>query len=182
MGDANLKHTDGIVKQRQKETFIVRGNNMAGGAMSVDDLDDRCYEEYDDPRNKKDEQGRKAFLFSNIPETAKRMMKERLGQIPNFMWPMFVKYALAELGQDFKHEVDWIPWFSCWLQANKDCGFVQAKKVQWWKEALFVIHREGKEFCATAQDFTDLQSSPCGFGKTEQEALQNLFDELKKGQ
>lgn len=42
------------------------------------------------------------------------------------------------------------------------------------------IFMDGDSWCAVEDDFIDLQISPAGFGDTEQEAISNLIEELKK--
>lgn len=42
------------------------------------------------------------------------------------------------------------------------------------------IFRDGNAWCATEDDFLDLQASPAGFGDTPTEAARALIDELQK--
>lgn len=50
------------------------------------------------------------------------------------------------------------------------------------QDAKVIYKQDGDMICATLEDFVNLQESPAGFGKTEDEAKANLFQQIHAGE
>jgi hypothetical protein len=53
------------------------------------------------------------------------------------------------------------------------------KAPDWW-ETDINVYLDGNAWCATGEGFTNIQESPCGFGRSPQEAVDKLRLELNK--
>jgi hypothetical protein len=61
------------------------------------------------------------------------------------------------------------------------CSWVnelQSSEPTWWHDGT-KVYLDGKSWCATKADFINLQVSPAGFGRSPQEAVDNLALEVK---